>query len=184
MKGPREEVVTINYDEVNGLTAKQTTKFDEILDTIKSSTQTCGDLRGDAFSACVANAIVDDVVKLTDSKTEMKAARDAMATRLRNYTCLDDSLNTSEPINTYNINMDGLDYEVNVLYDKPSSKIWYVDDFITDDECKILIDHGRPRLRRATVAAEDGTSIVSESRKAQQTSYSKHLEQPETDPLW
>ncbi len=60
---------------------------------------------------------------------------------------------------------------VNVLHDEAATKIWYVEDFVTDDECAILMHHGGPRLRRATVAAEDGSSIVSEHRKAQQASY-------------
>ena len=60
---------------------------------------------------------------------------------------------------------------MNVHLDTSHAKIWTVDNFITDDECKVLMDHGRPKLRRATVAAEDGSSIVSENRKAQQASY-------------
>jgi hypothetical protein len=42
---------------------------------------------------------------------------------------------------------------------------------------------GKPLLRRATVAAEDGTSVVSENRKANQAVYT--FKKPmNTDPLW
>ena len=42
---------------------------------------------------------------------------------------------------------------------------------------------GKPLLRRATVAADDGTSVVSENRKANQAVYT--FKRPEnTDPLW
>ena len=40
----------------------------------------------------------------------------------------------------------------------------------------------RPKLARATVAGEDGTSIVSENRKAQQASY--EWTNGTSDPLW
>ena len=35
----------------------------------------------------------------------------------------------------------------------------------------MFIEHGTPKLRRATVAAEDGSSVVSENRKANQADY-------------
>jgi hypothetical protein len=70
-----------------------------------------------------------------------------------------------------------------VLLDMPESKVWYVEDFITDEECEVLKLHGRPLLTRATVAAEDGTSVVSENRKANQASYNLHEQNPR-DPLW
>jgi hypothetical protein len=55
----------------------------------------------------------------------------------------------------------------------------------SSDECDIFLKHGRPLLQRATVAAEDGTSVLSESRKANQASYNFKLDQnPENDPLW
>lgn len=67
--------------------------------------------------------------------------------------------------------------------DTDHAKIWTIDNFITPDECRILMNHGRPRLTRATVAAEDGSSIVSENRKAQQASYDLHAKK-QKDPLW
>ena len=58
-----------------------------------------------------------------------------------------------------------------------------VPDFVTPEECNILMEKGRPLLKRATVAADDGTSVVSENRKANQAVYafSKPMN---TDPLW
>jgi hypothetical protein len=44
--------------------------------------------------------------------------------------------------------------------------------------------HAAPRLQRATVAAEDGSSVVSESRKAQQAAYMmEHDPNEKDDPL-
>jgi len=186
-KGPREEVVTISYDPAtNTMTAKQTTKFDEIMDTIKAATKSCGqgELRGEAFSTCVANGVIDDVNRLTDSKSRLEKYRNAMSSRLRNLTCADETMNTTKPIETKKYEVDGQVYEANVLLDLPGANIWYIDNFITDEECDIMKKHGGPKLRRATVAAEDGTSIVSENRKANQASYNLHQKDRESDPLW
>ena len=49
---------------------------------------------------------------------------------------------------------------------------------------RILMKHGSPRLMRATVADADGTSVVSESRKAQQANYMINMDNPSADPLY
>jgi hypothetical protein len=40
--------------------------------------------------------------------------------------------------------------------------------FVFLEECEILRAHGKSRLTRATVAAEDGSSVLSEHRQANQ----------------
>lgn len=183
-KGPREEVVTIRYDPENGMTVRQTTKFDEIMETVKETTKACSDLSGDEFAACVANGVIDDVTKLTDTKSQIGKYRDQMSARLRNYTCVDEKMDTTEPIKSYKYAADGNEYFVDTLLDSSNAKIWMVNNFVSQEECRVLMDHGLPRLRRATVAAEDGSSVVSENRKAQQASYNMHSRTPEQDPLW
>ena len=184
-KGPREEVVTLTFEpETQQLSVKQVTKFDEIMDTIRGATSSCNDLRGDDFSKCVADAVIIDVQRITDSKTALTKHRDAISNRLRNYTCLDDNMQTSPSINSYNITVGKRQLQVDSLMDTLHAKIWVVNDFISEEECQILETHGKSRLRRATVAAEDGSSIVSENRKAQQASYNMHHQNPSSDPLW
>ena len=185
VKGPREEVVTLNFDpETQKFSIKQVTKFDEIMDTIRGASVSCNDLRGDDFSKCVADAVIIDVQRITDSKTTLTKHRDAISNRLRNYTCADDAMKSSVPINSYNITVGSKAVQIDSLMDTPTAKIWVVEDFITSEECRILEEHGKSRLRRATVAAEDGSSIVSENRKAQQASYNMHHSDPSADPLW
>jgi len=184
-KGPKEEVITVGFDtEKNEFTIKQSTKFDEIMDTIRVATDECANLRGDAFSKCVADGVADDITRITEAKSTLVKYRDVMSSRLRNYTCIDETMETSEPERTYPISILGKTYDVNVMMDMPHSKIWTVDNFVTPEECAVLEKHGRPLLRRATVAAEDGSSVVSEHRKAQQASYNFHQQNPGKDPLW
>ena len=90
----------------------------------------------------------------------------------------------TEPESSYPVLIDDKPYTVDILLDSSHAKIWKIDNFITDEECDILVKHGKPLLHRATVAAEDGSSVVSENRKAQQASYNLHHQHPETDPLF
>jgi hypothetical protein len=73
-------------------------------------------------------------------------------------------------------------YRIETLFENSRAKIWTVANFITDEECDVLERFAKPVLKRATVAGEDGTSIVSENRKAQQAAYDKHQRDPK-DPL-
>jgi hypothetical protein len=129
----------------------------------------------------LATELESDFKYLTENKRKVASFRDTVATHLRNYTCSDSSLETSAPVAHYTYTPSGgQPLEVKVYLDRPHSKIWAIDGFVSEEECKILMDHGRPKLLRATVAAEDGSSVVSEHRKAQQASYDFH---GEDDPL-
>ena len=75
-------------------------------------------------------------------------------------------------------------YNVDVLLDHTHAKIWTIKNFLKPQECADLMEYGRPRLTRATVAAEDGSSIISEHRKANQAGYDfVPSEKHPTDPL-
>lgn len=183
-KGPREERIIVTYDELTGeMNAKVTSKFDEIKEAVSASAKLCSNLKGEKYSECIADQIAEDVNRISDSKILMQKFRDLTADRLRNYTCADEALQSSTPIGTVHQNVQGQLYRIDELMDTSHAKIWTVDNFIKDEECELLEKHGKPRLRRATVAAEDGSSIISENRKANQAGYDfrgKH----EEDPLW
>jgi len=153
-------------------------------ETIDLATSHCSALRGKEFTTCMASNLIEDITKLTDAKTQLSKFRDAMSWRLRNYTCADDAMQSSSPIFSYDLPLADLSVKVDVLLNKSHSKIWTVDNFISDEECDILKKHGKPLLRRATVAAEDGSSVVSENRKANQAAYNMNRHNPEADPLW
>ena len=155
-----------------------------LMDTISEATNYCSKFRGEEFSTCMASNIVEDITALTETKTQLSKFRDAMSWRLRNYTCADDTMRTSEPIFSYDLALADKEVKVEVLLNKTHSKIWKVENFISDAECDVLQTHGKPLLRRATVAAEDGSSMVSENRKANQAAYNLHKQNPASDPLW
>eukprot|EP00428_Durinskia_dybowskii_P068397 CAMPEP_0170393890 /NCGR_PEP_ID=MMETSP0117_2-20130122/20965_1 /TAXON_ID=400756 /ORGANISM="Durinskia baltica, Strain CSIRO CS-38" /LENGTH=419 /DNA_ID=CAMNT_0010650121 /DNA_START=212 /DNA_END=1471 /DNA_ORIENTATION=+ len=164
---------------------RQINATSDVMQTVRDATAFCQNLRGKEFSLCMASNIIDDINKLTEAKTQLTQFRNNMSWRLRNYTCADDNMPSSDPIYSYTTSMaDIKDLTVDVLLNKTHSKIWKVDNFVTDAECDILMKHGKPLLRRATVAGEDGSSVVSENRKANQAAYNMHKQNPHSDPLW
>jgi hypothetical protein len=128
------------------------------------------------FLPCMTTNIMNDITALSDAKTKLQQYSTLISGRLRNYTCIDESMQTSTPIYTYNTTLQyrGMDreYEVNVLLDKNHSKIWTVDNFVSKEECDVFIEHGTPKLQRAAVVDMYGAGVVSESRKANQADYS------------
>jgi 2OG-Fe(II) oxygenase superfamily len=173
----------VTYTPEGGLNTTHVTKFDELLIKVKAQTSSCVGLKGEEFDLCFTKGIAEDVIKMENKRDEVVKYRDLMSGRLRNYTCADESMNSSKPLSskTVYINND-IKYKLDILFDSPAAKIWVIENFITPEECQILYDHGKPRLRRATVAGEDGRSLVSESRKAQQASYNLVDNNP-NDPL-
>ena len=180
-KGPNEETVTFSYDG-NKLYAKQTTAFDELVDDMKSAVNLCGKPGRDGYHECLANIVFE---KTSHASKQHKAVSKSLAEvsgRLRNYTCADDSMTTSESEKTEIIRVGKKEYTVETLLESSHANIWYIDNFITPEECGVFRKFGLPRLARATVAAEDGSSVVSEHRKAQQAGYNLHQINPK-DPL-
>jgi len=179
-KGPNDESITLIGDEDQTyLRVKHDSPaaIGDISQKVVSATRSCLGLKGDEYMSCVMGEIETDFKHVSDSKERLETFYGSVSHHLRNYTCKDPTMDSTPPIFDYDYELPTLDesqkktLKVNVHLDTSHAKIWTVDNFITDDECKILMDHGRPKLRRATVAAEDGTSIVSENRKAQQASY-------------
>ena len=207
-KGPSAEEFRIYYNESAGaLVVRKSTMLDDVHQSINKIMDVCntnvsqdrsvllsgssgigvsGGVSGDnssdmQYRACVTEGIANDMVKLSDSKTFLKRKHVANAQKLREYTCADLTMSTSPTIDSYPFETQDKTYQINVLFDTPAAKIMYTNNFVTDEECQVLMRHGKPRLKRATVAAEDGSSIVSENRKAQQASYT--LNKSMNDPL-
>lgn len=188
-----DETVIVHYNEkTHNLTLTIPDEYDWLRKKIHKLVQTtCSsdninnneDDKND-FSSCIRENIALHVKHVHESKNNLRKFQDDISSKLRNYTCDDDNLSTTTPDYIYPMNIDGKSYDINVLLDLTHAKIWYVNNFITPEECDLLEKHGRPKLTRATVAAEDGTSVVSEHRKAQQALYDLHSIHGEADPLW
>ena len=88
------------------------------------------DKEEEEFSACMAGHLMEGINGINGLKTQLTNYRDKMSSRLRNYTCGDDSLETTAPLYTYSmpLNKAGVlhDFKVEVLMHKEHSKIWWL----------------------------------------------------------
>ena len=185
MKGPYDEDVDIYFDpHQHEFNITQINDYDRWVTKIHDSTQRCMRVPSTKFAACVANDVYKEVESITEEKETMIHYRELMSERLRNYTCADPHLESTEPLETFPFVFDGKQYHVEVLFDLPRAKIWHIKDFITEEECHKFKEHSVGNLFRATVASPDGRSVVSEHRRAQQAHYSLPEENPEEDFLW
>lgn len=184
VKRAADETVIVEYDNSTGLVVKQITELEKRVDKLKSAMTLCGPSHKDGFSECVTNQLFQDIESIEDRHLTLKKTRSDMANRLRNYTCADPLMRTSTPMATNSMILNGTKITVETFLNEKNAKIFAVPNFVSDEECDILMKHGRPRLQRATVAAQDGTSVVSQSRKAQQASYDFHIARGAVDPLW
>jgi hypothetical protein len=187
VKGPIDEVVSVTYDEESdALVAKAVSTYDSVFPKVEDATASCRDYvdEPETYSDCIGKLLAKEVLKVQNEKATLVKFRDTISGRLRNYTCADLSLSSSEPLFHVKKAIGGASYAMDFHLNMSHAKIWVIENFITDHECQVLKAHGKPRLLRATVAAEDGTSIVSENRKAQQAGYDLHHRNGESDPLW
>jgi hypothetical protein len=183
--GDINEVITTKFSPTEGLTyTQEPLSVGNITERIKFSMNKCADLRGtEKYTSCVVKAGYSDFEGLADRTNAAVSSVNLMTSRLRNYTCNDPDLKTSPPIYSTSVNASGNSYSVDVLLNSDNAKIWTIDNLVTDDECQTLMDHARAKLERATVSGEDGLSVVSESRKAQQARYSPQLNNTNAESL-
>jgi hypothetical protein len=124
----------------------------------------------DELVSCVESGVIGTLSRANEELAFQGKVRRDMAALMENYTCVDLGLNTSDPVeNTFwNSGKDGKKRAVQIMMDRPASKIHVIENFITQDECKAMEEAAVAKLHRATVADGKGGSHFSEHRKAMQ----------------
>jgi len=124
----------------------------------------------DFMAACVEGEVAETLSKATEEINFQAKIRTNMATFMENYTCFDNDLNTTEPLRTepWRGARDRRYREVQALLDRPASKIMFVKNFISQQECDAMDDAAKKNLHKASVADGKGGSEFSENRKAMQ----------------
>lgn len=100
---------------------------------------------------CLSNKISTNVTAAVLSKNNMIYSREVMSTKLGNYTCADPDYDSSPADISFPFTLTRGDRKtliINTLLERPHAKIWYIEDFVTDKECRILMKHALPRLVR------------------------------------
>lgn len=180
-----DETIIVAFDNTTGsITLQQAGTKELPFQRMQAALELCGPDHKDGFAECVSDQLLPGIERVQLQYNDLKIVQTRMANKVRNYTCSDPKMPTSTPIRSEKMKMNEKELDVNVFLDTSNAKIFAVRNFVSDSECDVLMRHGKPRLRRATVAALDGTAVVSESRKAQQASYDGHLVQGERDILW
>jgi hypothetical protein len=123
---------------------------------------------------CVRNGIASSLERVAEEVGFQASIRKSIASKLENYTCDDNDLDTSVPLRDESWIYDAVDGGdgkrrlVHVMHDRPSSRIHVIEDFIAEDECVAMEETAKRTLHRATVADGKGGSKYSENRKAMQ----------------
>jgi 2OG-Fe(II) oxygenase superfamily len=119
---------------------------------------------------CVEGGVATALVKVHEEIAFQSDIRKKIAASLENYTCTDDSLNSTTDLRTENWihQKDNSKYIVHINHERPASRIHVIDNFIREDECIAMEEHAAASLHRATVADGKGGSRLSENRKAMQ----------------
>jgi len=124
----------------------------------------------DYLAECVEGEVAETLSKANEEINFQAKIRTSMAVNMENYTCFDTDLNTTESMRTerWHGSIDRRSREVQVLLDRPASKIIFVKDFISHAECDAMTEAAVTELHQATVADGKGGSQLSEHRKAMQ----------------
>eukprot|EP00584_Thalassiosira_punctigera_P007889 CAMPEP_0172535056 /NCGR_PEP_ID=MMETSP1067-20121228/7220_1 /TAXON_ID=265564 ORGANISM="Thalassiosira punctigera, Strain Tpunct2005C2" /NCGR_SAMPLE_ID=MMETSP1067 /ASSEMBLY_ACC=CAM_ASM_000444 /LENGTH=477 /DNA_ID=CAMNT_0013319949 /DNA_START=14 /DNA_END=1447 /DNA_ORIENTATION=+ len=139
---------------------------------LSSDPESAGDILED-LAKCVQKGVAVEIERANEEIAFQATVRKDMAALVENYTCADETLNSTEAKRIeYWENWDGdnrrRQMKVQVMIDRPASKIHTIENFLTADECRAVEETAAPLLHDATVADGSGGSKLSESRKAKQ----------------
>ena len=149
----------------------------------------------DEMLACVENGVAVSLEQVNEEIAFQASVRKDIAATLENYTCVDDSLNSTADLTTALWNSpvtsnQGLDsrnsipvsYQVHFKHDRVASKIHVIEQFITPEECAAMEALAEKTLHDATVADGKGGSQLSNHRKAKQAGIKVPWDKPH-DPI-
>ena len=102
----------------------------------------------DFLLSCVEGHVASTLSKANEEVMFQSKIRTDMAKMMENYTCVDTELNTTEALRTeyWQGAKDRQKREVQVLLDRPASKIMFVEDFISIAECDAMAAAAKPHL--------------------------------------
>lgn len=122
------------------------------------------------MTRCVEDTVAEHMIKANEEIKYQAELRSKLAEKLENYTCSDYDLPSTAPLRTEYWHHHDSKYtrKVDVLIDRPASRVHVIQNFISPDECAAMEESGRHLLHKATVANGKGGSELSPNRKAMQ----------------
>jgi len=128
----------------------------------------------DNLASCAQRGIALEIERANDEINFEAKVRKDLAEKVENYTCADESLNTTLAKRVEYWDDDDRRREVHIMIDRPASKIHTISNFMNAAECQAVEEAAKPILHDATVADGSGGSKLSESRKAKQAGIKVH----------
>jgi len=92
------------------------------------------------MATCVESSVAMEMETAREEITFQASVRKGMGELLENYTCADFDLPSSEPIRSETWRWKGVPRKVDILHDRPASKVHVIKNFISTDECKAMED--------------------------------------------
>jgi len=122
------------------------------------------------MTKCVEETVTQQMIHANEEIKYQALLRDKLAEQLENYTCADYELPSSPALRTEYWNHTDLAVtrKVDVLHDRPASKVHVIQNFISKAECAAMEETAIHKLHKATVADGKGGSELSPNRKALQ----------------
>ena len=134
--------------------------------------------------ACVEGGVASRLEEVNEEIAFQASVRRGIAEKLENYTCIDETLDSTPDVSSHIWQNKGTRRTVHVKHDRPASKIHVIENFISEDECLAMETQAKPKLHKATVADGRGGSRLSENRKAMQAGIKVPWEkEAEGDPI-
>lgn len=124
-----------------------------ITERIIAAVQVCSEFKAsDNFDLCILNVANFDLEGLEDRKAAAMLSRKEISSRLRNYTCEDNHLESTPALYSISHSFRDKLFNIDVLFETSHAKIWVVHNFISTDQCEILKNQTESKLTKATVA--------------------------------
>jgi hypothetical protein len=117
---------------------------------------------------CVQGGVASELERVHEEIAFQSSVRTNIAAHLENYTCVDDSLDSTPDVETTAWVDKGVTRTVHIKHERPASKIHVIESFIDEEECIAMETEAALTLHRATVADGKGGSRLSHNRKALQ----------------
>jgi hypothetical protein len=136
------------------------------------------------FAKCVQSGVAEALEQVHEEIAFQASVRKEIAANLENYTCIDESLESSADLRTeqWLDPVDAVNHVVHVKHDRPASRIHAIENFIRPEECIAMEEAAVQDLHDATVADGKGGSRLSENRKAKQAGIKVPWDDP-THPI-
>jgi hypothetical protein len=118
--------------------------------------------------ACVEEGAATALQDLREKQLFEASLRESISSKLENYTCADQTLETTKAKKFRLWEEKNVTRRVHLLHERSASKIHLIEDFISPEECAAIEAAAAPILHRGTVADGKGGSKLSDHRKAMQ----------------